>query len=201
MRRSIGLPAWLMAASIAVAACGSGGTSPSAGASAAASSAASAAASSGASTQPSSAASGAPASTAASPAASPAASTGGGATGPCDLITTDEVASALGVSGVTSTPSDGVVAYCMYNAGADIAAATSWTKSGGSVAFGAFAQEAGAIQVPGIGDQAVFSPSTETLFILKGDAVVGITAGQGDAGAAKRQEWATALGKLAAGRM
>ncbi len=198
MRRSIGLSAWLIAASIAVAACGSGGSSPSAAASPAASSAASAAASSAASSQPSSAASGAPASAAASPAASTG---GGGATGPCDLLTTDEVGSALGVSGVTSTPTDGVVAYCMYNAGSDIAAATSWTKSGGSVAFGVFAQEEGAVQVPGIGDQAVFSPSTETLFILKGDAVFGITAGQGDAGPAQRQEWATALGKIAAGRM
>jgi hypothetical protein len=117
------------------------------------------------------------------------------------LLTTAEVASTLGVASTTNELVPGEPSYCTYRNGADIAAAVSLTRVGGLVGFSAFETEAGAIVVPGIGDKAVFSPSTETLFIRKGDAVVGITAGQGDAGAAQRQEWATALGQLAGGRI
>jgi hypothetical protein len=203
MRRPIRLTFLFVTGAILVAACGSSGGG---GGGSSASPAGSAAASS-ASSQPSPAAS---AATSQDPGASDAASAepstgsgggGGTAADACALLTTDEVASTIGVASTTSELGPGEPSYCTYRTADDIAAAVSLARVNGLVGFQVFEAEEGAIVKPGIGDKAIFSPSTETLFIRKGNVVVGITAGEGSAGAAQREEWSTALGQLADDRM
>lgn len=126
---------------------------------------------------------------------------GGGASDACALITAEEVASVVGVASTTTEPLAGEPSYCSYRSGTDLVAATSYGKTNAEAVYGAFAGEAGATVVSGIGDKAVFSPSTATLFIVKGQSIVGITAGAGSTPTEQRLEWAKQLGAIAADRL
>ena len=126
---------------------------------------------------------------------------GGSAAGACDLITADEVGSVLGASGVTSEATAGEPSYCSYSAAGAAVAATSFATQNAEMMYGAFAGEEGAVQVPGLGDKAVFSPSTGTLFLLKGGKVMGISLAGTDLDQAARIELMRKLGTFAAGRM
>jgi hypothetical protein len=139
------------------------------------------------------------------PEATPAASQGGGgtATDACALITAEEAGTTLGADGETigmSTP--GEVSYCIYaDASGASNLATSWMQRGGSGSFSLWKSGAGVQQVDGLGDDAVFDPSTASLIVLKGDGIISIAAGDGSDDEAQRLAWAKTLAGIALGRM
>jgi hypothetical protein len=65
----------------------------------------------------------------------------------------------------------------------------------------AFGGQAGVTEVSGIGDQALWDSNSATLFVAKGDAIIGITVGDGSMDLAQRQDLSEQLGAIAAGRM
>ncbi len=127
---------------------------------------------------------------------------GGGAAAACDLITADEASSVMGVGNLTAESTPGDTSYCIYS-GADSAAvvATSYNASNANDIMGAFGGQAGVTEVSGIGDRALWDSNSATLFVAKGDAVIGITAGDGSMDIAQRQDFSEQLGAIAAGRM
>ena len=127
---------------------------------------------------------------------------GGGASDACALVTAEEAGTILGQSGVTTELTPGDFSYCFYrDATGGAIGATSYTAHGGATSFAAWKGGSGAQPVDGIGDDAVFDPSSATLFILKGDAIMGITAGIGSDAEAQRLDWAKQFGAIAADRM
>jgi hypothetical protein len=152
----------------------------------------------------------APASTAASadptsagPSAGP--STGaGGAAEACDLLTADEIGGVIDTAIASTESVAGEPSYCQYLDGDGMPqVALSYTKQAQEFAWEMWAQEEGAIEVDVPGAEAVFSPSTETVYLRKGDAIVGVTAGLG-AGVTptdQRRAWATELAVIAVTRM
>ena len=160
----------------------------------------------GASIAPSAAASVAPAaSPSAQPSAAPSvpasAGAGTGATA-CALVTAAEAGQILGMSGVTTVETPGEISFCIYNdsAGAGIAASSLMVR-GGSAAFGIWKSGAGVRQVDGLGDDAVFDPSSATLLVLSGDAIYSVTAGLGDEPEDQRLEWERGFAMTALGRL
>lgn len=140
------------------------------------------------------------------PVATPAESSGGGVVGAqtdaCALVSADEAGGILGATGATAELTPGDFSYCMYRtATGDIIAATSFTARGGRDVFKAWDSGSGVQPVDGIGDDAVFDPSSATLFVIKGEAIYGVTAGIGSDPEAQRLEWAKAFAALAAGRI
>lgn len=129
---------------------------------------------------------------------------GGGTAGDaCDLVTPEEIGGIVGESGMTiglNTPGD--VAYCVYaKADGSGYGATSWMKQGGSGAFGIWKSGAGVQGIDGVADGAAWDPSSATLVVLNGDAVVTITAGDSSVDEAKRLTWSKAIAEIAVGRM
>lgn len=129
---------------------------------------------------------------------------GGTASGDaCDLASPDEVGGVVGEDGLVvgmNTPGD--VSYCIYNTGAgDAFVATSWMKRGGSGSFSIWKSGAGVQEVDGLGDDAVFDPSSATLLVLKGDAIFSVTAGDGSVGESQRLDWSKGIAEIAIGRM
>jgi len=141
------------------------------------------------------------------PGATPAETTtggggGGGAPDACALVTADEAAGILGIEGVTTELTPGDFSYCFYSdAAGDLIAASSYTARGGHAAFDIWKAGAGVQEIDGIGDDAVFDPSSATLFVSKSDALLGMTAGIGTDPEAQRLDWARQFGQIAAGRM
>jgi hypothetical protein len=127
---------------------------------------------------------------------------GGGAAAACDLITADEAASVMGVDSLESQPTPGDTSYCTYSgADATTLVATSFNASNASDIMAAFGGQAGVTEVSGIGDQALWDSNSATLFVAKGDAIIGITVGDGSMDLAQRQDLSEQLGAIAAGRM
>ena len=139
------------------------------------------------------------------PDATPAETTSGGGGGggdACELVTAEEAGTILGVNGVTTELTPGDFSYCIYrDAAGDATGASSYTARGGAAIFGVWKSGAGVQDIDGIGDDAVFDPSSATLFVSKGDAVFGISAGISSDSEAQRLEWAKEFGAIAAGRM
>lgn len=128
---------------------------------------------------------------------------GGGTAGSaCELATADEIGAVIGETVSVSMDSPGDPSYCIYgdSAGSGIVA-TSLMARGGGAAFGIWKTGAGVQQVDGLGDDAVFDPSTATLLVLKGDAVFSVTAGEGTDAEAQRLEWSKDIAEIAIGRM
>jgi hypothetical protein len=126
---------------------------------------------------------------------------GGGASDACGLITADEVATIMGVASATAEATAGDPSYCNYRSDDAFLVATSFGTQNAELVYGAYEGEEGAAAVSGIGDKAVFSPSLATLFFVKGENIVGITAGDGSMGIGDRQDLAEQLGAIAAGRL
>lgn len=128
---------------------------------------------------------------------------GGDAGEACDLASPDEVGGVVGESGMTigmNTPGD--VSYCIYQTAAgDAFVATSWMKRGGGGSFSIWKSGAGVEDVDGLGDDAVFDPSSATLLVLQGDAIVSITAGDGTVAEDQRLDWSKAIAEIALGRL
>ena len=196
MRRALAFLLASLVATLAIAACGGGGSgSPAAspGASAAASPSADAGGG-GTSPEPG-------ASVAASAAASAAG--GGGAGSACDLITAEELAAAVGVASATIEPSVGEPSYCTYrDPDGEPIASTVLSRSNAQSTFQTFASAEDAVEIPGLGDQAIFSESwLNSLYVLKGDSMFNINAGSPAIELEARIELSKKLAAIAVGRM
>ena len=118
----------------------------------------------------------------------------------CDLVTADELATALGLSStVTPDPnisgSNADVNYCIYRASGAEVLGTSYRKSGGGPVFDAYKSNAGVQPVSGLGDEAIWDPTQKTLFILKGASLYSIDGGSTPLDRLK------AVGAIAVGRL
>jgi len=133
------------------------------------------------------------------------ASSGGGASGAgaCGLITAAEASEVLGRTvSVTMDASDQPVAFCIYSDDTGNAVlATSLMARGGAASFSVALSGSGIEKVDGLGDDAAFDPSSASLFVLVGDAVLSVVAGDGREPEAQRRDWAQALARIAVGRM
>ena len=143
------------------------------------------------------------------PAATQAGGNGGGefTGGPCSLLSTDEVAGVLGGSGWTAqeTPMAGGSGGCIFESGDSLnIAAISVTSGVNTPTLWAVYSNLPATeiqQVSGIGDSAVWVTSSDTLFVLKGQTLVGVNAGTGEAADADRLAWAKSLGGIVFGHL
>ncbi len=103
---------------------------------------------------------------------------GGGATGnACDLITAAEAASVTGVASTTAQGSGDDPFYCSYEADGQPVVLLSLISQDVESIYATKAGEQGATTVSGIGDKAVFSQSTFTLYVVKGTRLLAIQAG------------------------
>jgi hypothetical protein len=102
----------------------------------------------------------------------PAATAGGIGTtaAACELITPEEVAAALGTGALTSTGGQvGPQTFCDYRTASGDAVMTSYMQPGAGGMWSVFEGSLQTEPVSGLGDKAMFEPSTKLLFVLKGD--------------------------------
>jgi hypothetical protein len=131
----------------------------------------------------------------------PSVPTGGGAGGDvCGLVTPDEMGSIFGVSGITQEVFAGPPDTCQYAYDNTGFVAMVLIPTGGRATWTAYSYEEGAVPISGLGDEALYSPTTELVIIRKGDAVVSIALFEPPNGGDK-QDLLTQIGKIAAGRM
>jgi hypothetical protein len=116
----------------------------------------------------------APASASAASSSSAEASTGaaGGGADACALLSVQDAQTALGMSGLKATSVPGAdISYCNFTtADGTAVAALSYSKTGGAL-VDSYKGAQGAVQIPGIGDEAVLVAGV--LYIKKGDAFAG----------------------------
>jgi hypothetical protein len=119
----------------------------------------------------------------------------------CAKLTADEVGAALVLDGLTVRPEQGDAAggRCSYLSGDRAVATTSWLTSGASLALQGFAGQSE--PVAGIGDAAVWVPSTSTLYIRKGDSLMAIQLLSSIVPPDQIKAQTIGLGKIAAGRL
>jgi hypothetical protein len=120
----------------------------------------------------------------------------------CKLLTTDEVKNSTifpGGGAIAAPFGTGAVTSCTYTTGGgDITLRVTYTNPGGQAAFDAMKSTAGVQAVADVGDEAIFDPATETLYLVKGDALVSLAAGMFVDGRLAKE---TQLGKLIAARI
>jgi len=124
----------------------------------------------------------------------------------CAMLTAVEVGGLLKVSStINLAPNNGDtgdVIYCVYTVGGHPVLATSYKRSGGATAFGGWKSNTGVQDVTGIGDDAVWIPTSSTLYILKGNVLASIDAsGATTLTPDARLILAKAAGALVAGRI
>ena len=93
---------------------------------------------------------------------------GGGGSSACDLVTTGEMASALGTGALTSQGDPGPPPGCAFKLGDKPVAALVLTVSGGDATYDAMAGDAGSVAVSGIGDKAILAEAAHELLVMKG---------------------------------
>jgi hypothetical protein len=94
---------------------------------------------------------------------------GGGTTDVCALVTVDELEQIFAVSAVTTRVLAGPPDTCdVQTDGAPLAAFVLVTSNGAAI-FNAWAADPDAVDVPGLGDRAIYSPGSLLLVVLKGD--------------------------------
>ena len=102
----------------------------------------------------------------------PAATTSGvgTATSACELLTVEEAAGSLGTGPLTATPGSlAGQSFCDYRTAAGEAVLTSYMQPGAAQLWGIWESSLQTDPVTGIGDKAMYEPSTKLLFVLKGD--------------------------------
>ena len=129
---------------------------------------------------------------------------GGPAADACGLVTVAELESAFGVSGVTQQLIEGFPATCdVQLAGAPFMAIVlvDDPASSGPI-YDAWAADAAATTIDGIGDRAVYAPSNAILVIQRGDKVISLALfDDGSRTEEERIEMLRRAGEVAAGRM
>jgi hypothetical protein len=151
---------------------------------------------------------GSPAVASATPAGSPAVasatSESAGITA-CDLVTAAEAGHALGSSPAVVTvepvPGDADRSFCIYRAQGTQILTVAYSPRNGGTTLNGWKTQPGVKTVSGLGDGAVFDPTQGTLFVLKGDALVAIEAGDASMKEAARLAAAKSLGATALVRM
>lgn len=126
---------------------------------------------------------------------------GGTTTDVCGLVTVAEMESVFGISGVTQQLFAGPPDTCDFRRDEAAFVAMVLIPTGGIASFSAYAYEQGAEPISGLGDEALYSPSTQLVIIRKGDAVVSIAVFDSSLDDATRLERLKAVGTIAAGRM
>lgn len=124
--------------------------------------------------------------------------------GACLLATSEEAeqaASIIGVGALQTESGTGNETTCAYSDGGGTVLRLTWTKAGADAALAAVRATPGVEVVSGLGDEALYEPSTHTLHVRVGDAVVAIVASPAGATSAQRREAAEAIGALVAGRI
>ena len=128
-------------------------------------------------------------------------------TGACTLITSEEAESTAGVEGLGAflnevATGDGTA--CLYSDGGGTPVLRlTWTPAGGTASFDDAAANPGVDMVAGLGDGAVFDPSTYTLHVRQGDAHLAVVVGDQEANRteAERRARAESIAELALPRM
>ena len=127
---------------------------------------------------------------------------GGTAVGVCDLISSGELATILGVASVTQEVLPGPPDTCIVR-GPEGDTLVSWshTTQGGRAVYDALALPGQSRAVPGIGDAAAHVENTG-LLIAKGDGLVVIMiSGQADLDEAAAEAASEKIGAVIAGKM
>lgn len=138
----------------------------------------------------------------ASAGATPAGGGGGGGTASnaCEQITAAEVEGIMGGGPLKTNLLDGDPSYCTYDTGdASSVLGTALSSKGGRAVYDVYA--ATGTRVDGLGDDAVFDPDSKTLFIVKGDALLTLTAGSPDTETSAMLEYAKQLATIALSRI
>lgn len=127
---------------------------------------------------------------------------GGGSGGECDLVTTAEMASALGTGALTAEPDPGPPPGCGYRLNGTPVAAVIVTASGGEASFDAMVGAAGSVAVSGVGDKALFNEDAHEFLFLKGGKLVAVVVTLGaDALPASPADVYKQIATIAAGRL
>jgi hypothetical protein len=122
---------------------------------------------------------------------------GSGAASACALMSADEAGGVFGVSGVATELLDGEPSYCFYrDASGNDLGATAYIQTAAKTTFDFWKTGMTLTSIPGVGDDAVYEPDSETLFVLKGDVLLSVTAGTGATEHDQRIDWATQIGRI-----
>ena len=130
--------------------------------------------------------------------------TGGSGSGAdaCGLVTADEMGTAIGLTGLTQTLVPGPPDTCSYVRDGSPTAALVLTGENADLVYGAMAADAASTEVPGIGDKALYSDTTQTFLVQKGTQLLTIAIGvPDDRLPAARLDVMSAVATIAAGRM
>ena len=122
----------------------------------------------------------------------------------CGLVSSAEVANAAdpGLGATSFESGSGATTSCTWSdGGGNVIVRLSLTSPGGQTAFEGVRAGPGVQVVPDIGDDAVFDPALDTLYVLKGDALVEIAAKQVPGTTYVLSELANELGTLIATRL
>lgn len=119
----------------------------------------------------------------------------------CALLPAANVETALGVTGLTARAEQGdaTAGYCTYLAGDRAVAATSYLTAGGNQVLDTYAGLGESVS--GLGDEALWIQDKLTLFVRKGDRLIGIQLpAAGPVGPDSAKDACVALGQTVAGR-
>ncbi len=121
----------------------------------------------------------------------------GSATSACELLSVEEAAASLGTAPLTATPGSlGGQTFCDYRTSSGEAVLTSYMQLGAGQMWAVFESSLETDPVSGIGDKAMFEPSTKLLFVLKGDTFFNIFVADPSLDAAAALEKEKALAQL-----
>jgi hypothetical protein len=126
---------------------------------------------------------------------------GSGGGSACDLLTADEAGTVLGIAGLDTVDTPGEVSSCIYANADGAVVGTTYTPRGGDGLFSVYLSGGGMQSISGVGDGALFDPSSATLIVRKGDSLFAISAGTGRETEEQRLDWAKQLAAIAVGRM
>ena len=102
---------------------------------------------------------------------------GGTAETACDLLTAEEAATNLGTGALTATPDElAGQTFCDYRLASAESVLTTYMQTGGAQMWSVFESSLTTDPVSGLGDKAMFEPSTKLLFVLKGDTLFNVFA-------------------------
>jgi hypothetical protein len=94
----------------------------------------------------------------------------------CDLLSADEAAEVLGVGPMEAQGNEFTAQFCTYavTSSGEVVLSTYLDPKGGLAAWDGFAGSLTTDPVDGLGDRAMFEPSTGILFVLKGDSIINV---------------------------
>ena len=127
---------------------------------------------------------------------------GGAAVEACGLITGAEAATALGTAELTSVGGAvGPQTYCDYRTASGEAVFTTYMQPGAEQLWGVFESSLTTDPVSGIGDKAMFEPSTKILFVLKSGTFFNVYVATVGLSEAEALEQAKKLAQVMVGRL